>query len=113
MFIDGGCLGIDGRSEPRNDLWLWSISLELAKDSVSPMSVSECLDDVSILSDDVGVSSSKAFTGLEVLEPRSGDEILNLRNGSFGWKSDSLALLGELSWRLAFRCSGVETRRFG
>lgn len=69
---------------------------------------------MSRLSDDVGVSSSGGLTGLDVLEPRNGDEdSLNFRKGSEGWKSESLALFGELSWRLAFRWSGVGLRRFG
>lgn len=66
-----------------------------------------------MLSDDVGVSSPGGLTGLDVLEPRNGEESLNFRNGSVGWNRDSLVLFGELSWRLAFLCRGVELRRFG
>lgn len=97
-------------------LWLWySISLDDARDSVSALSVSDCLDDVSILSDDVGVSSLGGFTGLEALDPRKGDAVsLNFLNGSvLGWNKVSLVLLGELSWRLALRWSGVGLRRLG
>lgn len=64
------------------------------------MSVSDCLDDVSILSDDDGVSSLGGFTGLEVLEDLIGEEVdLNFLNGSdWAWKSDNgLVLFGELS----------------
>lgn len=64
-------------------------------DSVSPFSVSERLDD-SILSDDVGVSSPGGLTGLDVFEPRNGEESLNFLKGS-DWNRESLVLFGELS----------------
>lgn len=84
-----------------DDFWLWnSMSLEEARDSVSALSVSDCREDVSTLSEEVGVSSLGGFTGLEALELRRGEELsLNFLNGSgLGWKSEScFALLGEFS----------------
>lgn len=66
---------------------------------MSPLSVSDCLEDVSMLSEEVGVSSLGGLIGLDVLELRKGDEFsLNFLNGSVGWKRDKgLLLLGELS----------------
>lgn len=92
------------------------MSLEEAIDSESALSVSDCLEDVSMLSEDEGVSSLGGFIGLEFFEDLSGDDVaLYLRKGSmFGWKSESgLVLFGELSCKLAFRCKGVGLRKFG
>lgn len=85
-------------------------------DSESALSVSDCRDDVSRLSDDDGVSSLIGLVGLEVFEVLNGEEVtLNFLNGSvLGLNRDrGLFLLGELSCKLAFRCNGVEFLRFG
>lgn len=101
MIWEGGWRGIDGRSGAKKDLWLWySISLEEARDSESALSVSDCLEDVSTLSEDVGVSSLGGLTGLEVFDVRRGDEVSFslLRESEFGWNKDScFALFGVFS----------------
>lgn len=50
------------------------MSLDEARDSVSALSVSDCLEEVSTLSEDDGVSSLGGFTGLDVLDDFNGDE---------------------------------------
>lgn len=92
------------------------MSLDDARDSESPLSVSDCREEVSTLSDEDGVSSLGGFTGLEFLEVLRGDDVtLYFRKGStFGWNKESgLVLFGELSCKLAFLWSGVGFRKFG
>lgn len=81
------------------------MSLDDAKDSESALSVSDCLEEDSTLSDDDGVSSLGGFTGLEVFEDLRGDDVvLYLRKGSvLAWNRDNgFDLFGELSCKLAF-----------
>lgn len=117
MTCGTGFLGNDGKSGTGNGFWLWySISLDDANDSVSPLSVSDCLDDVSMLSDEDGVSSFGRLTGLDVFDDRRGDEetLYRLNRSLFCWNNDNdFVLFGELSCKLAFLCNGVGFLKFG
>lgn len=92
------------------------MSLDEAIDSESALSVSDCLEDISILSDEDGVRSLGGLTGLEVFELRRGEDVtLNFLKGSVFvlYRERALILFGELSCKLAFLCRGILLRRFG
>lgn len=97
-------------------LWLCeSTSLDDAKESLSALSVSESFEDVSMLSEDEGgVWSLCTLVGLDAVV------VLVVEYNIFCLPSISLwvalklwPLLGDPSWRLAFRWRGIKFLKFG